>query len=152
MPVRAQGSSRVHLVQASPAPPPYPPSATILWFAASTGSEGQVGAMRGEVGCLKGALDALSALIEAAPFPMWHRGPDLRLAMVNRAYVAAVEADDALSAVKAGIELVDESEERSPLSQAAAVREQGEAVARTVPAPIAGERRDRKSTRLKSSH
>src|SRR3546814_7584509 len=78
--------------------------------------------MRAEVGSLKGALDALSALIEAAPFPMWHRGPDLRLAMVNRAYVAAVEADDALSAVKAGIELVDESEERSPLSQAAAVR------------------------------
>src|SRR3546814_18756770 len=61
--------------------------------------------------------------------------------MVNRAEVAAVEADDALSAVKAGIELVDESEERSPLSQAAAVREQGEAVARTVPATIAGERR-----------
>lgn len=141
MAVRAQGSSRVHLVQASPAPPPYPPSATILWFTDATDSEEQVAAMRAEVGSLKGALDALSALIEAAPFPMWHRGPDLRLAMVNRAYVAAVEADDALAAVKAGIELVDESEERSPLSQAAAVREQGEAVARTVPATIAGERR-----------
>ena len=40
------------------------------------------------------ALDALSGLIEAAPFPIWHRGPDLRLAMVNSAYVAAVEAED----------------------------------------------------------
>jgi signal transduction histidine kinase len=87
------------------------------------------------------ALGALSGLIEAAPFPVWHRGPDLRLAMVNSAYVAAVEADDAMSVVKSGIELVDESEGRSPLSQAAAVRETGEPVARTVPATIAGERR-----------
>src|SRR3546814_17230204 len=103
MPVRAQGSSRVHLVQASPAPPPYPPSATILWFTDATDSEEQVAAMRAEVGSLKGALDALSALIEAAPFPMWPRGPDLRLALVHRAYVAAVEADAALSAVNAGL-------------------------------------------------
>jgi signal transduction histidine kinase len=83
----------------------------------------------------------LSALIEAAPFPMWHRGPDLRLAMVNSAYVAAVEGDDAMAVIKAGIELVDESDGRSPLSQAAAVREKGEPVARVVPATIAGERR-----------
>jgi signal transduction histidine kinase len=61
--------------------------------------------------------------------------------MVNSAYVAAVEADDAMAVIKAGIELVDESEGRSPLSQAAAVREKGEAVIRTVPATIAGERR-----------
>ena len=46
-----------------------------------------------------------------------------------------------MAVIKAGIELVDESEGRSPLSQAAAVREKGEAVARTVPATIAGERR-----------
>src|SRR3712207_9147494 len=61
--------------------------------------------------------------------------------LVNSAYVAAVEADGALAVIRAGIELVDESEGRSPLSQAAAVREKGEAVARTVPATIAGERR-----------
>ena len=139
--VKAQGSSRVHIVQGSPAPPPYPPSTAILWFTDATDREEQMAALRGEVASLKTALDALSALIEAAPFPMWHRGPDLRLAMVNSAYVAAVEAEDALAVVKGGIELVDESEERSPLSQAAAVREKGEAVARTVPATIAGERR-----------
>src|SRR3712207_7873976 len=48
--------------------------------------------------------------------------------LVNSAYVAAVEADGALAVIRAGIELVDESEGRSPLSQAAAVREKGEAV------------------------
>ena len=138
---RAQDSTRVYTIQGAPAPPPYPPSTIVLWFTDATEREGQMGALRAEAAGLKAAIDALSALIEAAPFPMWHRGPDLRLAMVNSAYVQAVEADDALAVVEAGVELVDESEERSPLSQAAAVREQGQAVARTVPATIAGERR-----------
>jgi signal transduction histidine kinase len=141
LPVRAQGSSRVLLVDGGPAPPPYAGDCVLLWFVDATETEERIGDLRGEVGRLTGALGALSALIEAAPFPMWHRGPDLRLAMVNSAYVGAVEADDAMAVIRAGIELVDESEGRSPLSQAAAVREKGEAVARTVPATIAGERR-----------
>jgi signal transduction histidine kinase len=141
LPLRAQGSSRVLLVEGGPAPPPYPADAVLLWFLDATDTEQRISELHGEVGRLTGALAALSALIEAAPFPMWHRGPDLRLAMVNSAYVGAVEADDAMAVIRAGIELVDESEGRSPLSQAAAVREKGEAVARTVPATIAGERR-----------
>jgi hypothetical protein len=54
--------------------------------------------------------------------------------MVNSAYVAAVEAEDAMAVIKAGIELVDEAR-GSPrsLSQAARARK-GEPVARTVPA------------------
>jgi signal transduction histidine kinase len=139
--VRAQGSSRLLAVQGMPAPSPYPAGTVLLWFRDATDTEEQTGGLRAEVGRLTSALDALSALIEAAPFPMWHRGPDLRLAMVNSAYVRAVEAGDAIAVVKSGIELVDESEGRNPLSQAAAVREKGEAVARTVPATIAGERR-----------
>jgi signal transduction histidine kinase/PAS domain-containing protein len=124
-----------------PAPTVYPPSSVLLWFADATEAEKQAAGARAETERLAAAFDALSALIEAAPFPMWHRGPDLRLAMVNSAYVAAVEADDAADVIREGVELVDESEGRSPLSQAAAVREQGEALARTVPATIAGERR-----------
>ena len=34
-------------------------------------------------------------LIEAAPFPMWYRGPDLKLGLVNSAFVDAVEGRDA---------------------------------------------------------
>ena len=139
--VRAEGSARVLLVRGSPAPPPYPPGSVLLWFIDATDSEEQMAALRGEVFRLTGALGALSALIEAAPFPVWHRGPDLRLAMVNSAYVAAVEAEDAMEVIEGGVELVDESEGRSPLSQAAAVRDKGAPAARTVPATIAGERR-----------
>ena len=139
--VHPQGSSRILLVRGSLAPPPYPPGAVLLWFIDATESEERIAAGRAETERLAAALDALSALIEAAPFPMWHRGPDLRLALVNSAYVTAVEADDAMAVIKAGVELVDESEGRTPLSQAAAVRDSGEAVARNVPATIAGERR-----------
>jgi signal transduction histidine kinase len=139
--VRAQGSSRLLRVQGGPAPSPYPPGAVLLWFIDATDAEEQMEGLRREMERLTAALDALSGLIEAAPFPMWHRGPDLRLAMVNSAYVAAVEADSALAVINSGIELVDESEGRSPLSQAAAVRDKGQAVARTVPATITGERR-----------
>jgi signal transduction histidine kinase len=141
LPLRPQGSARVLRVEGGPAPPPYPTGSVLLWFNDATTIEEQNASLGAEVERLSSALDALSSLIEAAPFPIWHRGPDLRLAMVNSAYVAAVEAQDGMAVIKAGIELVDESEGRTPLSQAAAVREKGEAVARTVPATIAGERR-----------
>ena len=83
----------------------------------------------------------LSGLIEAAPFPMWHRGPDLKLVMVNGAYVAAVEGADAAAVVAQAIELIDEADGRSPLADAAQVRDQQQASYRTVPATVAGERR-----------
>ena len=139
--VRPKGSSRVLNLQGGPAPPPYSARSVLLWVTDATDSEQQGVEIRGELTRVTTALDSLSALLEVAPFPMWYRGPDLRLAMVNSAYVAAVEADNATSAIKAGIELVDEADGRNPLSQAAAVREKGEATERTVPATIAGERR-----------
>ena len=139
--LRPQGSARILLVRGMPAPPPYRPGTVLAWITDATEAEEQMASLRGETARLTEALDSLSALIEAAPFPMWYRGPDLRLAMVNSAYVAAVEAEDAMTVIKSGIELVDEAEGRNPLSQAASVRESGEAVERTVPATVAGERR-----------
>jgi signal transduction histidine kinase len=141
MHARPHGSERTLRIHGMPAPADFPAGTVLLWFSDETDKEQESAALRGEAVRVAAALDALSALIEAAPFPMWHRGPDLRLAMVNSAYVAAVEAEDAMAVVSGGIELVDESEGRSPLSQAAAVREKGEAIARVVPATIAGERR-----------
>jgi len=139
--VRPRGTSRVFIVQGGPAPAPYVPGTLLLWFFDITETERKMEALHGQNQRLTNTLDALSALIEAAPFPMWYRGPDLRLAMVNGAYVAAVEAPDALTAVQSGLELVDETDGRSPLGHAAAVREKGEASARTVPATVAGQRR-----------
>ncbi|MCA1748217.1 MAG: PAS-domain containing protein, partial [Sphingomonadales bacterium] len=87
------------------------------------------------------ALETLSALIEAAPFPMWHRAPDLRLTLVNAAYVRAVEAENAAEVVARGLELVDLTGKDSPQAAAARAREQEEPTSRIVPATMAGERR-----------
>jgi signal transduction histidine kinase len=138
--VRPQGSARIFQVRGTPAPPAWPAGTLLLWFSDTTESAEEIAALAARGERLSAALDALTGLIESAPFPMWHRGPDMRLAMVNSAYVEAVEADNALAVVEGGVELIDESE-GSALAQAGSVRESGEAQARTVPATIAGERR-----------
>ncbi len=50
-------------------------------------------------------VERLSAVLDAAPLPVWLRGADGRLAWVNQAYVASVEAPDGDVVVKAGIEI-----------------------------------------------
>jgi signal transduction histidine kinase len=138
--LRPAGSARVYQVRGGPAPPSYPAGTVLLWLTDATGSEEEMAALRERTERLAGALEALSGLIEAAPFPIWHRGPDLRLAMVNRAYVAAVEAEDGRAVVEGGLELVDDGESAA-LAEAAAVRRSGQPHARNVPATIGGERR-----------
>jgi len=131
--LRLPGSRRTLRVSGGPAPKPWPNGSVLLWFFDSTEAEDEAERLRSGLGRHAAALDALSALIEAAPFPVWHRGPDRRLAMVNGAYVAAVEAASAEEAVEAGIELVEEEASRAtPLDRP---------LVRTLPATIAGERR-----------
>ena len=132
------GSERILRVEGGPAPAGFAERTVLLWFADATESEGQIAALQGRLDRRTAALDALSRLIEVAPFPMWHRGPDLALTMVNSAYVAAVEADDAAAVVEGGVELLEEAgEEAAP---AAAADASGPSQ-RTVPVTIAGERR-----------
>ncbi len=134
LPVRVRGSARVMMVQGRVG---RSPSTLTLWLCDVTDSETETAALRDECARLRHAIEGLSALIEAAPFPMWHRGPDLRLALVNSAYVRAVEGDSAADVVARGLELV-EGGGRGPL---AAVRESGRVATRTVPATIGGTRR-----------
>src|SRR5436189_119810 len=139
--VRPAGSARIFRVDGSPAPPGFGERSAVLWFVDVTASEEEKARLTAQLERRSEALDALSVLIEAAPFPMWHRGPDLRMVMVNGAYVDAVEGENAASVVAEGTELIDEAEGRSPLADAAWVRDRQEASFRTVPATVAGERR-----------
>jgi signal transduction histidine kinase len=139
--VQVAGSARILRVDGGPAPNGFAARSALLWFVDVTEAEEASAALSARLDRRTAALDALSSLIEAAPFPMWHRGPDLRLAMVNGAYVAAVEGEDAASVVRHGVELVDEADGRNPLGEAAAVRDQQQASYRTVPATVSGERR-----------
>jgi signal transduction histidine kinase len=139
--LRPAGSARCFRIDGGPAPPGYGDRAALLWFIDVTEAEEAAAALAARLERRSAALDALSGLIEAAPFPMWHRGPDLKLAMVNGAYVRAVEGEAAADVIRAGIELIDDADGLGPEAAAAQVRDRQEAVYRNVPATVSGERR-----------
>ncbi len=117
------------------------PGSVLLWVLDATDSQAEVGGLEREADRLRAAFDALTALIEAAPMPMWYRGPDLRLLMVNTAYVRAVEGRDAEDVVARGLELVDGAGLGGPLANAAIARDTQEPQSAAMPATIAGARR-----------
>lgn len=136
---RVRGSTRVLVARGRPG---MAAGRVVLWLYDNTDSEEEIARLRDGAGRLARALESLSALIEAAPFPMWHRGPDLRLALVNGRYVEAVEGRDAAEVISRGLELVEAASDGiGPMAAAAAARDGAEPRVRTVPATIAGERR-----------
>ena len=141
MPVRLSVNNRALQVHGGPAPPPLPPGTVVLWFLDASRSEDEKATLSREREDLGEALTALGRLIEAAPFPIWHRAPDLSLALVNGAYVRAVEAPDAATVIERGIELLEGGGGADGRTAAAQARDAGEPATRTVPATVGGERR-----------
>ena len=140
--MRSVGSNRTLLLRGSPAATGLTArGSVIVWVLDATESQAEIGRLGGEVARLGRAFSALSQLIEAAPIPMWHRGSDLRLTLVNSAYIDAVDASDAEDVIARGLELVEPGTGTSPLAAAAAARDAGEPRSRDVPATINGQRR-----------
>jgi PAS domain-containing protein len=138
--VHVANSDRVLFVRARPAGGTLG-RGLVLWFFDATDTRREIETLTSDLERVSGALNSLSGLIEAAPFPMWLRGPDLRLALVNSAYVHAVEAENAAEVVARGLELVEAQGGKGPLVAAAASRDTGAISLRTAPATISGERR-----------
>jgi signal transduction histidine kinase len=140
--VKAQGSLRTLMMRGAQAAPSIAPQGgVIVWIFDVTDSQVEIGRLTTEAERLTRAFSTLSGLIEAAPFPMWHRGPDFRLSMVNSAYVDAVEARSADEAIARGLELIDTGSGATPMAVAAAAHQKGQVSVRIVPATINGERR-----------
>ncbi|HET7708457.1 MAG TPA: ATP-binding protein [Sphingomicrobium sp.] len=139
--VRLAGSGRVMEVRGAPAPAPEPAGTLLLWWFDTSAAEGQRAKLESRLSQTESALDALTHLIEAAPLPMWYRGPDLKLGLVNRAFVDAVEGSDAAEVIARGSELVDAPGADSARSSAATALESGKPYERLQPATIRGERR-----------
>ncbi|HEX5644281.1 MAG TPA: PAS-domain containing protein, partial [Erythrobacter sp.] len=118
-----------------------PGGAALVWVFDFTESEGELARLRQEAAQAQGDFTALVGLIEAAPIPMWFRGRDARLRLVNRAYVDAVGAEDAEEVVAKQIELLEPDKGTTAGDIALAAAQQGEAAERTVRATIHGERR-----------
>jgi signal transduction histidine kinase len=139
--VRLAGSSRVFEVRGAPAPPPEPPGTLLLWFFDMSAGEEERTKLALRLRQTEGALNSLTHLIEAAPFPMWYRGPDLKLGLVNSAFVHAVEGKDAQDVIERRAELIDAEGENSAAATAREAQESGRIVSRMQPAIIHGERR-----------
>jgi len=105
--VHAAGSDRVFEVMGGPAPASEPAGSLLLWLVDTSPGEEERAKLAMRLRQTDSALNSLTQLIEAAPFPMWYRGPDLKLGLVNSAYVQAVEGQDASDVIARGSELVE---------------------------------------------
>src|SRR5215213_597263 len=139
--VRANPSGRVFEVRGGLAPAPEPSGTLLLWFFDTSVGEEERSRLALRLGQTEAALNSLTHLIEAAPFPMWYRGPDLKLGLVNSAFVHAVEGTDASEVIDRGFELVDEEGENSAAATARKAQETGRIISRMQPAILRGERR-----------
>jgi signal transduction histidine kinase len=137
--VRVASSGRVLDVRGGPAPPPEPSGTMLLWLFDTSSAEAERAKLSHRLEQTEAALDALTRLIEAAPFPMWYRGPDLTLGLVNSAFVEAVEGRDAADVIARSSELVGDVDEARVTAMAAL--ESGKPTSRKAPAIVRGERR-----------
>ncbi|MEO6225393.1 MAG: ATP-binding protein [Sphingomicrobium sp.] len=139
--VSTPASSRTFVVRGGRAPAPEAPGTLLLWFIDDSVGEEERSRLSLRVRQTEAALNSLTHLIEAAPFPTWYRGPDLRIGLVNSAYVVAVEGRDAADVIERGAELVDLSGDEGALAAAREAQSTGQIVSRMQPAIIHGERR-----------
>lgn len=140
--ISAKGSQRTFVIKGQRAEPGMlTPGGVVLWVFDATESETAIARLEDEVARVGHAYAALTELIEAAPMPMWYRGADLRLAMVNSAYIDAVDGANAADVIDRGVELVDGAGTGEPMASAIMARDLGKPQNRSVPATIKGERR-----------
>jgi len=126
-----------------------PGGAALVWFFDFTESEAELRKLREETAKARARFFGLSGLIDSAPIPMWFRGPDRRLLLVNAAYVAAVAGKSAEAVVEAQTELVEPVAGKSAADFAGEARRRKEAVERVVTATVATPRgNQRRSLRV----
>jgi len=118
-----------------------PGGAALVWVFDFTESHAELARLRAAAARATGDFAALVGLIEAAPMPMWFRGADLSLQLVNHAYVAAVGATSAAEVVQGQIELIEDEDGQSPAAIAGSALQAQTKVERIVAATIHGARR-----------
>src|SRR5690606_1222869 len=142
MVVTPQGSERSLALRGQAADPVVaPPGAALVWWFDFSESQGELTRLRDEAQRARSDFAALVGLIEAAPMPMWFRGPDLKLRLVNSAYVQAVGAENAEAVVEKQLELVERVDGLSAAQVAGQARDKDLPVERIVQATVGTQRR-----------
>ena len=140
--VTPPGSQRSLMLHGALADPQVSPGgAALVWVFDFSESESELGKLRGVAARAERDFAALSSLIEAVPVPMWFRGKDAWLQLVNQAYVEAVGAADAANVVQKQIELLEPEAGQSPVELARRTLASQAKSERVVSATIHGERR-----------
>lgn len=138
----APGSRRSLALRGNLADPQISPGgAALIWVFDFSESESELIQLREDATRAKGDFAALVGLIEAAPIPMWFRGPDSKLRLVNKAYVKAVGAPSADVTVENQLELVEPVDGLTAAQIAAQAAEQNLSIERIVATTIDGQRR-----------
>ncbi len=118
-----------------------PGGAALVWVFDFSDSESELVQLRADAQRAREDFAALVGLIEAAPMPMWFRGPDGALRLVNQAYVQAVAGRDAQQVVADGIELVERVDGLTAQQVALQAAAKYLSIERMVSATIGGQRR-----------
>ncbi len=143
------GSRRALALQGSLADPAVSPSgAALIWVFDYSESQSELSNLREEAARARDDFGALVGLIEAAPMPMWFRGADMKLRLVNRAYVDAVGADSADQVVARQIELVETVGGRTAAQVAQQAADRRQPIERILSATIHNARRTVRVTDL----
>jgi len=125
-----------------------PGGAAMVWVFDFSESEDELSRLRKTAAIAESGFRALLGLIEEAPMPMWFRGPDMKIQLVNKAYVQAVNAGSADAVVQGQIELLETIDDESPADVARETFVSSVKAERTLAATIHGERRTLKVSDL----
>ncbi len=118
-----------------------PGGAALVWVFDFSDSESELVQLREEATRARDDFSALVGLIEAAPMPMWFRGPDGSLRLANSAYVRAVGGESAEQVVAAGTELIESVDGLTAAQIAGQAAAKQLPIERMVSATIDGQRR-----------
>ncbi|BBC72872.1 two-component sensor histidine kinase [Altererythrobacter sp. B11] len=142
MVVTPQGSNKSLAVRGYLADPAVAAGgAALLWWFDFSESQGELSRLRADARRARDDFAALVGLIEAAPLPMWFRGDDSQLRLVNSAYVDAVGAESADAVVEHQIELIEVVDGLSAAQVASHARDKDLPVERIVQATVGNQRR-----------
>ena len=140
--VRPVASEQILLAQGRAAPEEVAGErGVVIWFRDATDAQTAISGLSSDKAALKAELAASMALIDAAPLPVWRRGPDLKLHYVNAAYVRAVDGASTEEVIAGRAELTQNLLSSTPRIAAQRARELGEAQVRDEPVIIGDARR-----------
>lgn len=140
--VRPLRGERMLLAEGRLAPPQIAGDASVvIWFLDQTDTQSYMLTLRAERDRLQQQVSAATALLEAAPFPVWRRDADLKLQQVNSAYVRAVEAADADAVVAQSLELISSATAPAPDKSARQALDLKSVLTHVESVVIAGKRR-----------